>query len=513
MSVFKRTVSPTGIVLTDTNCVYVCSITGSDINDGTRKHPVATLTRANSIQKSLICINDGLYNENFYGGNNKVFFADKNYYICNGTIGLIANGSPFYFNLICLENFTNVGGNGSYGASLFNCIIKGNFIGNAQGAAGHITKNTVIIGNYTSQSFNQPNNHTQNIITRFKNNIAGAPNNTTKNGIILNEIDLFRYYNQGVNAYPVFYNYLIRKKVLWTWNSVQIPVTYSNNEDNWMNDILSSLINYANTSLSGVDKDYLIACANNSFVNCKVHDDTVNPIFNYYDESGDPSDYSLFLDRSNKALYMSDTGTSVGAFSPNIANGAFSSPVEVDQNGNDIEASGDLMIYNPADGSFESNELSTQHWNRVRTGILSTMLRNFGFKGVQGVLESGIVTKHYYGKKQLFDDENIPVETIEVLPYDDENTVSLFPRFSCSLADDTLMWYHNSGDKSGQPVLYSDLAALGITTILDLSIYGNWAVTSADIDNNALIGIASVSLRNIPIKYFRLEINLHYADS
>ncbi|MDR2009208.1 MAG: DUF1565 domain-containing protein [Bacteroidales bacterium] len=511
MAIFKSIRDPFyKELLTNDNTIYCCSITGSDNNPGTREAPVQTIQRALKIEnKNFVCVNDGIYDagSGYPHANHKVLFADKNFCTIIGTY--VAHESCVYnFHIDKIygttpDNDTTPGFN--------NCCIY---------EFEHYKKGIVMSSRY---------NYIENFIARgisytylenftiknFKNYLLRAyEDGILLNHIFINEIDLYKYTNQSIEIYPKFKYCLFRKSLKWSWNGNIIPITYSEDKENWINDLKSSLQDYAEKNLQEDDSKYLTNIANKSFLeNNLIHDDIEDtPIFNKYDKENNPVDLSLYLDKNNPALHMSSHNSFVGAFPPSVRIN-MKEIINVDNDGcDDYNEPGNLLIYNDSDGSYEGDKSSNQIWNSTRSNIITPELCCFDFSGIQGFLETGLNTRLYFGKKQIYDANNIPVETIEVIPYDDENTLSVFPRFSCSLSENTQIWYHKSGNKSGMPVLFNDLADIGILSNVDLKIYGNYAVTTADYNSNDLELSGNYIAKKISIRYFRLELNLHFAN-
>ena len=119
---------------------------------------------------------------------------------------------------------------------------------------------------------------------------------------------------------------------------------------------------------------------------------------------------------------------------------------------------------------FSASDTSLQLRNRIRTTVLE-FPRGKAFDGAQSMLTSGIASRLYFGKYQPMvttgANPTIPVETIEVIPYDAipaDNSVaqannisgkSAFPRFSIMFNGAAGMWYKNNA-----PLLFSQLANL-----------------------------------------------------
>ncbi|MDR2009207.1 MAG: hypothetical protein LBQ22_01845 [Bacteroidales bacterium] len=502
MSVFKRTRDPFyNSLLTDDNTIYCCTATGSDDNPGTREAPLKSLAGALKLNKSFICINDGIYNiPEIYGpvSHNNVF-ADKSSVVIKGDYYTYDH----HVMNIQLERIIGEGVHSNNTTGFHNCYIYEFEL--AQKNLYHSEFNYVenFISRYIGRFIK---NFT---IKNFKNHYVQG-DSILQDHIFTNEVDLYRYKNQGTSIYPVFEYCLFRKALKWTWNEVTIPVTYSENKENWITDLKNSLKNYAIGNLTGTNQDYLLAIVENSFQKGNIIHDDLNdtPVFNKYDNDNNPVDLTLFLDENNPALYMSSTESFVGAFFPNLKMN-MGIIHNIYENGTyDPTIGGNLLIYNENDGSYEVNTTSYQKWNRVSSGVIKPNMRNFMFSGIQGILSSETNTKYYFGKKQQFNDNYIPVETIEVIPYDDENTVSQFPKFSCSLNEDTQIWFH----KNGGPVLFNDLEGMNIKNSVNSDLYGEYAVTTADINSNDLMNRNDCIAKNIEIKYFKLEVNFHFSE-
>ncbi|MDR2009206.1 MAG: hypothetical protein LBQ22_01840 [Bacteroidales bacterium] len=503
MSVFKRTRDPYyNELLTDDNTVYCCSIMGSDSNTGTREAPVKTIGKALITNKKYVCINDGVYET--FGGYPQVFhhciFPDKNYFEIKGgyytydyyifnlhvnnVIGTTQNNIFSGFRNCRISEFNVINRNNKQ-LSIYNYVD--NFISTYV--------NSTYIKNFT--------------IKNFKNYITNT-DNILLDHIFINEIDLYRYKSQTIDIFPTFNNCLFRKSLKWSWNGNIIPVSYSEDKKKWIDDLKSSLQDYAEKNLQEDDCKYLANIANKSFPeNNVIHDDIEDtPIFNKYDKENNPVDLTLYLDDNNPALYMSSTGSFTGAYFPNV-DIKMGNIINLNPDGTyNYENTGDLLIYNESEGNYTVNRLSQQTWNCVRSGVIKPNSRNFDFSGIQCIFNTGINTKHYFGKKQQYNNSNIPVETIEVIPYDDENKVSEFPKFSCSLSGDTQIWFH----KNGNPVLFNDLEKIGINSTVDLNTYGNYAVTTADYNSVHLENNTDYIAKKINIRYFQLELNLHFTE-
>ncbi|MDR3706644.1 MAG: hypothetical protein P4L28_12155 [Paludibacteraceae bacterium] len=113
-----------------------------------------------------------------------------------------------------------------------------------------------------------------------------------------------------------------------------------------------------------------------------------------------------------------------------------------------------------------------------------------------------------------------PLESIEVLPYDDLTTPSAtLPKFSAPLMGDCKMLFYKAGNTyskaAGTPVLFGDTQVASITD--KISYYQGstaatgWAVTNADQEFVTLSADTTNYYYDYPVlKYLRLSINAHY---
>lgn len=120
------------------------------------------------------------------------------------------------------------------------------------------------------------------------------------------------------------------------------------------------------------------------------------------------------------------------------------------------------------------------------------------------------------------------LESIEIIPYDDVNTESSFPKFSCPINGDCKLLYYTAagatryGKTAGNPVLFADLAVANMITDFGnisnkISYYDSWAISNADQEFFVLGDPTLTSPRStyfttaIPnIRYFRRSINAHF---
>ena len=99
-----------------------------------------------------------------------------------------------------------------------------------------------------------------------------------------------------------------------------------------------------------------------------------------------------------------------------------------------------------------------------------------------------------------------PVESIEVIPYDDAVTPSVtFPKFSCPMFGNVQMLFHKIGINIDKPVLFREVVNDKI------AYYDDWAVTNADQEFVTLADDTVNYYYKIPVlKFLRTELNGHF---
>lgn len=120
------------------------------------------------------------------------------------------------------------------------------------------------------------------------------------------------------------------------------------------------------------------------------------------------------------------------------------------------------------------------------------------------------------------------LESIEILPYDDANTPSTFPKFSAPLMGECKLLYYTAagatryGKVAGSPVLFGDLAVANMITDFgnvnnQMSYYDGYAISNADQEFFTLANPSLTSPKStyftasIPVlRYLRREINGHF---
>jgi len=523
MGLFKIKNHPiTSVELTDANTKFVSAIsgTGSDLTgNGTRANPYATITKA---------------------GNSTIVFIGKTVENITG----FSSGPIIIGDGESSEIYGNIALGGSLSSQIINCKIK-----NITAVAAVVLKNTQInsitgghpscevemsncvITDLNGYSFSEESSSNgRNTIFNFRNFISYPNRRYLKNYIFITSIDLFNYISLStLTNIPVFKNCLFRKATVWKWNGATINTSSVTDVDS----LIAVMTAYGVAMSAGAAKTYFQAMfpaagGTNILFSCRVVDDSVNPIFNRYDINGNPIDYTLKLDSSNIALTMSDTMSYVGCYQASAkTDGAspvleFNAPVNVDAAGAETTGDPKLLVY-PGDGKFQIGvEASTQIRNRCTSSNVVKFERGFTLTGFQSQMKSALGSRFSFGKFQKYNTTDapcLPMESLEVIPYDAIDTPSAtFPRFSAMFNDKCQMWYHTAGAKINQPILFSDLETLFSITITQepsltpafISEYGAWAVTNADMVSYLLSNQSGCALRNIPLYFAKIELNLNY---
>lgn len=502
-------------VLQTRNCYYGHSLVGNDNNAGTKINPFQTVTKIGSFNS--LCVYGGITTENpNRATSNRTIFENESY--INGSANL-GNSSSSY-GLKC-KSATALGSN------LTNLETK-TLLGSTN-AVGLL--NYSFIGDYKAIDYqNAGGKNYNNTILRFYN--FGA--SLFQNSIICISVDLYKYSTQ-TTTYPVFKYCLFRKCTLWQWNGVTVPITYTT-EANYVQDVYNSLLAYANSMTDGAYKTYFLLMLGSSYATCpifytdnitgqtnKVVDDTVYPIFNRYNGST-VLDYSLSANSENRALTMGDPTLDfqfVGKYRPNVGGQfaaspmIFGNPINVNADGSDdLVTPADILIKD-SDNNFMANQDSVQLRNRVYANVLEFTRGKVPF-GAGSQLQSALNSRFAFGKYRPMTQYSIPQETIEVIPYDTPTVPSAtLPNFSMAFNGECRLWYWLAGAaKAGLPVLFSDLAVLGITTDINLTEYGNYAVSNADQESLTLSSLSTISalvaLRQVSAKYFQPVLNIGY---
>jgi len=479
MALFKIYEHPlTKIILTNSNTIFVSSLVGSDNNIGTREYPVATILKGCTLlgTKTYI-LATGVFNENnpLVGYSGKQLLMEDGSRFSQNSLSVTSFGQNYY-NIVGIRYTGGYGNAQIYKSQLIELSPNTNYSNIGTVGISYIHTYNVYGQIYVNQCT------IIDVINRC-NSVYGV----VTNSIIINSIDLYNYTSRTNTAlYPVFRYCLFRKLTQWKWNGATITINWTTNplnstaytDEPLLDRVYNSLLFYANAMTAGTDKTYfqaILATKETMFYadangqTNKVVDDVLYPIFNKYNGTT-PIDYSLKLAANNVALTMSDIGGYVGAYKANLNHVQFGTILHVNADGSDDTVTTPDLLISEGLNQFSASDTSLQLRNRIRTTVLE-FPRGKAFDGAQSMLTSGIASRLYFGKYQPMvttgANPTIPVETIEVIPYDAipaDNSVaqannlsgkSAFPRFSIMFNGKAEMWYKNNS-----PLLFSQLGSL-----------------------------------------------------
>ncbi len=474
MAIFRTYANPiTGVVISGYR--YISSLVGSDSNSGAISAPYNTLTKGITNTGAGLVIGAGNYLENVSNVSiNNAYLIFEPGAVLNGnfTDGQYA---CIVVGIRCTGTFTK----GLWSSChTYNSELMGTFGGAYRGSKNFINS-ARFLASYDDSGYAT--------ILEYLNYINNNTNRILKNSIIISSIDLYNYTSRSnTTNYPIFQYCLFRKLTQWKWNGTTIAINWNTNplnstaytDEPLLDRVYNSLLFYANAMTAGTDKTYfqaILATKETMFYadangqTNKVVDDVLYPIFNKYNGTT-PIDYSLKLAANNVALTMSDIGGYVGAYKANLNHVQFGTILHVNADGSDDTVTTPDLLISEGLNQFSASDTSLQLRNRIRTAVLE-FPRGKAFDGSQSMLTSGIASRLYFGKYQPMvttgANPTIPVETIEVIPYDAipaDNSVaqannlsgkSAFPRFSIMFNGAAEMWYKNN-----VPLLFSQLANL-----------------------------------------------------
>jgi len=313
---------------------------------------------------------------------------------------------------------------------------------------------------------------------------------------------------------------------------------------------------------------------------------TLPNIFNKYNADGTIADFTLNPDPHNVALWASDIGGYVGCFKPATTISMADPIINVNADGTDDTAAGTLLQYSggnlvfnnlatqtwnrmrsanvtfvPNGSKFKGSgsmskdgspfgtyigkyqylidtvkinpgdTLTVGNWYKVFNDISKSIdnailynnaqyLPEYTFQCISGIttfslLNSGSGT---YVKRIIAD----PMESVEILPYDNPTTPSAFPPFSAPLMGEVKLLFYTAagatryGKTTGSPVLFGDLVNVNFATDFPtlvnnkIAYYNNYAISNADQEYGVLSLNTTYFTVAIPtLSYFKTEINVH----
>jgi hypothetical protein len=329
---------------------------------------------------------------------------------------------------------------------------------------------------------------------------------TVYDSIVYGDFDLYNYNNTTFTstAYPVFrYSLFLKDQTVFKWNGNAIPIAWTVPGEE-RQDIIDSLKAYADASLTGAANNYLKSCADSLFgEGTVVYDDSPGHvrIFNGYDESGVPSDLNLNMQNGNLALFISSEGDYIGALRPAFkTEWDWSNLSSVDETGADIAETPDLLQEN---GGIFVNVYSQQKRNRVKATQVVSFPGGDRLSRIAAGFDSAVDRGIYFGAWQTEIDGSglFPLDAMEADVYDTPATPSAYPHLLIPFNKNLEIAYFKTGEKSGQPVLFSDLEGLGVTTNKVLAEVAGWAVTNGAQEFYDVSALDGIEARKPRFKY------------
>jgi hypothetical protein len=496
----------TGVALTDSNTIYIDSVIGSDSNAGTRNAPKKTLPSSSSIVNNKFYVLRGYFEQDITMHNiTSIYFFGEPNTIINGNINFEL-GNPFFYcyGLKISAVTTSAADTTSFVHRHFyrNCeFINGITIpGGSQ-----VNMTDVITDLCKCELYNVRATIKQAYIRNF------AANQTIRNSIITDVINLGTV-SADMPYYTTLNHCIVRKQVQWQWNGATIPMNLTTDAQTGLcntEDAQAALHAYATNVLTNqTHKDSLNRIADNIFgEGTIIYDDDVSAhamphLFNGYGDDGiTPTDYTLNPAIGNPAMYASDISGFVGAYKPKINTSFNWTAVDIiDNDGNVTGAgAGELITYN--NGIFFDNEIA-QNRNRVSTNVI-TMPPGDSFTLFRSLFFASFSDTFYFGALQTSSTTNSPLDAVLIEPYDTATVPSAFPKFFVAINRDYEIAYHVS---DGTPVLFSELATLGIATNKNMNEVGDMAVTNAVNEWEDVIALNSVYSGKVSFRHFKITL-------
>lgn len=505
-------------VITNSNAVYAHAIYGNDsTGDGTRANPYATITKANTKTGVSYIHAVGIFTENITTLS-KILIGETNETYLKGNIN-INNG---FINCNISGIMTYLG----HFSFFYNCIINNYIVDTTANCASFYN---CFINNLTIYTFSYYNiKNIRNITVRnLKIKSADYSNSPYKNlftDIIVTEkviISDVIEYSTDLTKYPTLINILIRKTVKWYFGNVEIPITWTGG--NLLTDIKNSLITFSNLG-STTPRTYIAGWVNNNLMfpllngnpTAYIIDDSIeeNKIFNRYSENMSVEDYSLKNYPANPAL-QHKVNNYMGYFPVTAYADWFTRTIyDVDINTLEVTENEPDMLRFDTTCIFWADANSTQMCNMCESEVKKAP-RGQKVGQLFAQINADATSGFWIGKRYPFANVT-PINTVTIVPYNSLTEQSTFPKFDVQPNTIPKIWYWISGVKTGQPVLFSDLLGLGVTSLLGayLNLYEDYAVSGADLDSYSLTTLTTqVALQDIPnIAYFAERIYLHYKD-
>jgi len=487
-----------GAKLTDTNTIFIDADTGDDNNPGTRDLPKKSLQSINVTGKKYLL--RGVFNENYLitTGIGIILIGDLNTVI-NGSIifrGSGAMGANLKIaNIKAIELNNEVEGAGATPSfNIKNCEF---------GLLNTATTGRLVLQNTVAGSFmGYPVSSGKCTIKSALIYATGIDESIISENIKFWSSSSDATYLISISPLPVITNTVIFKSAQWKWINNTIPVTYTT-PGNEIADIKAALLDYANNVLTVTQqKTYLTNVANNIFgYGTIIYDDSAPNVrvFNRYDSGGSVADASLNLENGNPALTASFTKSIVGKYRPKL-NVTFKAPREITDTGAETGNAGTLLA--TVNESISIDMSSLQKRNKMETDVVS-MYPGDMFTQWQSSFMPASTEFFYFGAKQILQTGQHPINAVLVTPYDTPATPSAFPKFLAPFNSPVEIAYNAT---TNAPILFNDLAALGIVTNKNLAECGTWAVSNACHEWYPLMQAANVRVDRPRFRHFVLTL-------
>ncbi|MDR1121143.1 MAG: hypothetical protein LBM08_09515 [Dysgonamonadaceae bacterium] len=499
---FTRVRNPfTGELLTDENTIYIDAEMGDDLNPGTRAAPKKSLASINTPEKTYLL--KGIFHEDaqYITGLPSIkmwIIGEPNTLI--DSLYLSCHGNPFFYvAFLEIGKFSTDPSQPHYMQSviLLNCRFK-----TADCIAP--TTNTSITRCF-AENLRIKATPTQAVSSYCTiGNLTPIPfaTHAVSNFIVYSSINLYDDKTAVLPNFVTLRNTVIRKSVSWQWLNSIIPISWTE-PGNEIQDVKASLYAYADDVLTDTaQQNYLKRMADGIFgEGTIIYDDSEGKVrlFNGYDAQGNITDYTPSLQNGNPALFISDIKSCVGCYRPNIkVEFDFDNVENIDDDGNVIGV-GDLLKSN--NGIF-CNIFSEQKRNRVMSTVV---IYSLGDRFTRFQCDFSPSEAFYLGALQP-DPSLGKINGIVVQPYDDPDTPSAYPTFCAPVNEEVQMAYFLTGDKAGQPVLFSDLEGLGVDVNKNLTEVGAWAVTNSHDEWDGVITLPGITSKVPKVRYFKLHL-------
>jgi hypothetical protein len=322
--------------------------------------------------------------------------------------------------------------------------------------------------------------------------------------IIFGDFDLYNF-NNNWTYYPVFRNSIfLKKRTVFKWNGEVIPVIWTA-PGNEKQDIIESLTAYANDTLTAeTEKNYLLNASVNLFgAGTLVYDDSPGNIrlFNGYDDLDNPIDLNLNMQNGNPALFSSSEGDYVGARRPAFKiEWDWANMQSIDEDGAVIDETPNLLMEN--NGIFV-NVNSSQKRNRVKATQLLAFPAGDRLSRIAADFDSAADRGICFGAWQNETAGAFLLDACEAEVYDTPAQPSAYPRLLIPFNKDLEIACFKTGDREGEPLLFSDLEGLGVATNKNLTEVAGWAVTNGTAEFYGLIELEGIESRKPRFKYIR----------